>query len=566
MRTEKTKTENIFLELFLLVALIALAYIFYRKEISVTGFISTLSVKQLPSYALRSLFRMACAYLLALLFSVLYGFAAATSERRARIMLPILDIFQSVPILAFFPAAIFFFIAVIPSKSIGIEIAAIFLIFTSQVWNIAFGIYESLSTIPRSVAESYNFFDPEGRLRTRRLLFPAIIPKLIYNSVMSWTNGWYFLVACEIFAVGKASYRLPGLGSFIMETATQSKISLTLLGILVLVLIIIFIDLFVWKPLSQWSRRFRYDLSPGEEEESEVMEIVKTFWKIVGNILRKLRPLTIKTGTNFSQVLKIMQGRIVHKCIAALSKIMVIGIIAAVSYLVYLLAKGIPGIINEITLFDLVATLKGLLFSFTRLLIAYLISLTWTLPVAITMFYHPRGAKIISPFIQIFASIPAVAIFPLFLYYFIRIPNGLNITAIILILTGMQWYLLFNIFGGLKAIPGDAKEVVDSFKPTRFLKFKRLLFPASLPSLMTGTITAWGGGWNALIIAEYISLQGKIYSVPGIGSILNTSLNEDKKGIFIVALLIMVFAIFSINHFVYRPLCAKISERFTMEV
>ncbi len=566
MNTEKAKTENIFLELFLLVALVALAYIFYRKEISVTSFVSTLSVRQLPSYALRSLFRMTCAYLLALLFSVLYGFAAATSERRARIMLPILDIFQSVPILAFFPAAIFFFIAVIPSKSIGVEIAAIFLIFTSQVWNIAFGIYESLSTIPKNIAEPYNFFDPQGRLRTRRLLFPAIIPKLIYNSIMSWTNGWYFLVACEIFAVGRASYRLPGLGSFIMETATQSKISLTLLGILVLVLIIIFIDLFIWKPLSQWSRRFRYDLSPGEEEASEVLEIVKTFWKIVGNILRKLKPLTGRTENNFSQILKIIQNKIVHKCIAVFSKIMVIGISIAVSYLVYLLARGVPGIINEITFFDLVATLKGLLFSFTRLLIAYLISLIWTLPVAITMFYHPRGAKIISPFIQIFASIPAVAIFPLFLYYFIQIPNGLNITAIILILTGMQWYLLFNIFGGLKAIPSDVKEVVDSFKPTRFLKFKRLLFPASLPSLMTGTITAWGGGWNALIIAEYISLQGKIYSVPGIGSILNTSLNEDKKGIFIISLLIMVFTIFSINHFVYRPLYAKISERFTMEV
>ncbi|MCD6107089.1 MAG: ABC transporter permease subunit [Caldisericaceae bacterium] len=566
MNREKAKTENIFLELFLLIALIALAYIFYRKEISVTGFISTLSVKHLPSYALRSLFRMTCAYLLALLFSVLYGFAAATSERRARIMLPVLDIFQSVPILAFFPAAIFFFIAVIPSKSIGIEIAAIFLIFTSQVWNIAFGIYESLSTIPKNIAESYNFFDPQGRLRTRRLLFPAIIPKLVYNSIISWTNGWYFLVACEIFAVGRASYRLPGLGSFIMETATQSKISLTLLGILVLILIIIFIDLFIWKPLSQWSRRFRYDLSPGEEEESEVLEIVKTFWRIIGNILRKLKPLTARAENNFSQILKITQNRVVHKCSVVFSKIIAIGIIAAVSYLVYLLARGAPSIINEITFLDLVATLKGLLFSFTRLLIAYLISLAWTLPVAITMFYHPRGAKIISPFIQIFASIPAVAIFPLFLYFFIQIPNGLNITAIILILTGMQWYLLFNIFGGLKAIPGDVKEVVDSFKPTKFLKFKRLLFPASLPSLMTGTITAWGGGWNALIIAEYISLQGKIYSVPGIGSILNTSLNEDKKGIFIVALLIMVFAIFSINHFVYRPLYAKISERFTMEV
>ncbi len=565
MEEEKVRTENILLELILLLALIAFAYLFYKKEISTNGFVSTLSVKALPLYALHSLTRMALAYFFAFIFSIAYGFAAATSERRAKIMLPILDILQSIPILAFFPAAIFFFIAITPNKSIGVEFASIFLIFTSQVWNMAFGVYESLTTIPDYVRESYTFFDPKGILKFKRLLFPAVIPKLIYNSMISWSNGWYFLVACEIFAVGSASYRLPGLGSFIMETATSSKISLTLLGILVLVLIIILIDLFIWKPLLQWSRRFRYDIAPGEEEENEVWDVVKVFWRTMGNILRKFKPATKKLGSTLSFFSKIKQSKTFKKLNAILSKTIFIGTIAVMLYLIYRFALGTPYLVKEISLSDFVISFKGLYFSFLRLLIAYLISLGWTLPVAILMFYHPHGAKVISPVMQILASIPAVSIFPLFLYYFIRFPHGLEITAIILILTGMQWYLLFNIYGGLKSIPNDMREVVDSFRLKGQLKFKRLLLPAALPSLMTGTITAWGGGWNALIIAEYISLNGKIYSVTGIGSLLDASLSEGKKGLFIISLSLMVLTIFLINHFVYRPLYNKISDKFKME-
>ncbi len=565
MEEEKIRAENIFLELILLLALISFAYLFYKKEISVNSFVSTLSVKALPSYTLRSLTRMTLAYLFALIFSIAYGFAAATSERRARIMLPVLDILQSVPILAFFPAAIFFFIAIIPNKSIGVEFASIFLIFTSQVWNMAFGIYESLTTIPDYVRESYNFFDPRGILKFKRLLFPATIPKLIYNSMISWSNGWYFLVACEIFAVGNASYRLAGLGSFIMETATSGKISLTLLGILVLVLIIVLIDLFIWKPLSQWSRRFRYDITPGEKEENEVWDVVKIFWRAVGNVLRKLKPAAEKLESSFSKFSKIKHSKNFKKFTMILSRIIFTTIIAVTLYLIYRFALATPHLIKEISLSDFVISFKGLYFSFMRLLIAYLISLGWTVPVAILMFYHPQGAKVISPALQIIASIPAVSIFPLFLYYFMRFPHGLEITAIILILTGMQWYLLFNIYGGLKAIPSDMREVVNSFGLKGGLKFKRLLLPAALPSLMTGTITAWGGGWNTLIIAEYIVLKGKIYSVEGIGSLLDASLSEGKEGLFIVSLSLMVLTIFLINHFVYRPLYNKISDKFRME-
>ncbi len=566
MDKERVNVENLFLELLILFALVGFAYIFYKKEVSVNGIVATLTVKDLPYYTFRSLMRMFFAYVASLVFSLIYGFAAATSKKREAIMLPILDILQSVPVLGFFPAAIFFFIAIMPNKLIGVEVASIFLIFTSQVWNMAFGVYESITTIPKDLKEAYNFFDPEGRLAFIRLYFPATIPKLIYNSIVSWSNGWYFLVACEIFAVGSASYRLPGIGSFIMEAASQSKISLTLLGISVLVVVIVLLDLFIWKPLSQWSRRFRYSMSPGEEEETEVWEVVSIFWEFVGNILRKIRKKIIRNeDTGTLGLYTFFHRKSVKLVVYYINKIIFVLMLVLTGILFYKIAVVIPNFFAGFKLSYLAISAKAIAYSFVRLFIAYLISVAWTIPVAVYLFYHQKSAKLISPILQVLASIPAVSLFPLILYYLIRFPHGLDITAIILILTGMQWYILFNAYGGLKAIPNDLKEIVDSMGLKKFLKFKRLLLPASLPSVMTGTITAWGGGWNALIIAEYIVLNGKTYSVTGIGSLLDSSLAKGNQVLFTVALFMMVITIFLINHFVYRPLYDKISERFNME-
>ncbi len=565
MDRESIHFENIVIELFILLALIGFAYVFYKREIVTVNRVANLTVRNLPYYTLRSLIRMGVAYIFSLLFSIAYGFAAATSKKRAAIMLPILDIFQSVPVLGFFPAAIFFFIAIVPNKIVGVELASIFLIFTSQVWNMAFGVYESLTTIPKEIKEAYHFFDPYGKLAFVRLYLPATIPKLVYNSIVSWSNGWYFLVACEIFAVGSASYSLPGIGSFIMESASESKISLTLLGILTLIVVIFLLDLFIWKPLSQWSRRFRYSMNPGEEEETEVWGVVSLFWEFVGKILRSLKNKIVKNESGVLSFYNIMHKVFPSKVLYAINKTILFATLLLTGLLVYKIAIVFPSFIKTIHLSYFLISIKATFFSFVRLLIAYIISVAWTIPVAVLMFYHQKGARILSPILQILASIPAVSLFPLILYYFIKFPHGLDITAIILILTGMQWYLLFNAYGGLKAIPNDMKEVVDSMGIRGPLKFKRLLLPASLPSIMTGTITAFGGGWNALIIAEYIVLKGKVYSVEGIGSLLDKSLASNNQGLFIVALTVMVLTVFLINHFVYRPLYDKIAERFNME-
>jgi NitT/TauT family transport system permease protein len=508
---------------------------------------------------------MTSAYLLSLFFSFIYGFLAATSKKREAIMLPILDILQSIPILGFFPAAVYFFVSIAPNKMLGAEFAAIFLIFTSQAWNIAFSVYESISMIPKDVTEAYNLFDPEGNLKLFRLYIPATIPKLVYNSILSWTNGWFFLVASEIFAIGTESFRLPGIGSFIMEAASQSKISLMFLGVLVLAIVIIFLDLFIWKPISHWSRRFTYSVSPGEEETKEVWDVVIFFWEATGKllkfILKFIQKIKLKPILSFKFMKRFWQRRISN----IVRKVLLIVLIGFSLFIIVNIAKVMPSIILKLKLSDFLISFKALLYSFLRILISYIIAFSWTFPTAIFLFRHPRAARFISPIIQILPSIPAIAFFPLILYFLLPFKNGMNMAAIIVILSGMQWYLLFTIYGGLKAIPDDLQEFTESFGVKGMSRLKRLLLPAALPSIMTGTITAVGGAWNALVVAEYTTLGNKAVSVTGIGSILNTSIASNNESLFIVSLFIMVAAVFSMNHFVYRPLYDKILDRYRME-
>ncbi len=565
MEKQTNKFINIAVQSATIILLLGFAYIFYRKQITISGFVSTLTVKQLPYYVIRSLIRMLAAYLLSLVFSFMYGLLAATSKRREAVMLPILDILQSVPILGFFPAAVYFFVSIAPTKVLGAEFAAIFLIFTSQAWNIAFSVYESISMIPADIYDAYNLFDPEGKLKLFRLYIPATIPKLVYNSILSWTNGWFFLVASEIFAIGTEAFRLPGVGSFIMEAASENRIPLMLLGIITLAIVIIFLDLFVWKPVSQWSRKFTYSVSPGEEETKEVWAVVIIFWEFIGDILRYIlkliRKLNIRPAINFNFIRRIWSkrfGEIVRKAILVLT-------LAFLAYAFYAIVKSIPALFTKLKFSDLILSIKGICLSFLRILISYLIAVGWTFPFAIYLYNHPRPARFISPIIQILPSIPAIAFFPLILYFLLPIKGGLNIAAIIVILAGMQWYLLFTVYGGLKAIPEDLAEVTESFGLNGKIKLKRLLLPAALPSIMTGTITGLGGAWNALVVAEYAMLNGKVFSVLGIGSLLNTSLATNDQSLFIVSLTIMVAFVYSINHFVYRPLYGKIIERYKVE-
>jgi NitT/TauT family transport system permease protein len=520
----------------------------------------SLSPSLLPWYAVRSFLRMLIAYGFSLAFSLVVGYWAATSLRARRFIMPALDILQSVPILGFFPAAIFFFIRLFRGSIIGIESAAIFLIFTSQAWNLAFSVYESLTTIPEDLSTAVDSSGASGLVRWRRLLLPACIPRLTYNSMLSWAAGWYFLIASEVITVGPQSYTLPGLGSYIGTAIDHGRWGLAGAGIGALLVIIILMHLLVWSPLEFWSRRFRYEYA----SRTEAVITPRALALIArAPLLRRLWFRTvdrtawaggaIAAGFSFVFTLPAVRVMLGLIAIAAAGAVGYGGIRTALA-----IAKPLPPEASFIPL--------ALLYSFLRLVAAYIISLAWTLPLAYWLSRSPQRSARVLPIVQVAASMPATAFFPLIVAAILGLHLGMNLAAIVLILTGMQWYLLLNLVAGALAMPEDLRELAAASNVDGWLYFRRFFLPVAMPSLITGSITAWGGGWNALIIAEWVTAEGHVYSTPGIGSLLDRFTYVDGNlQMITLAILTIVIAVTVLNRLVWRPLYAAASDRFRLE-
>ncbi len=515
------------------------------------------------------------AYFLSLIFSLTYGYAAATRRRAEKIMIPLLDILQSVPVLGFFPAAVYFFINLFKGDRLGIEIASIFLIFTGQAWNMAFGVYESVTTLPNDANEAVTSLGGRGWLRYKCLIFPTCIPKLVYNSIMSWAGGWYFLIACEIIAIGPVNYKLPGLGSFLIQSTEQGKLGLTFLGLGALILLIIVLDIFIWRPLSVWSEKFRYEfavstvpvrtftLLPGMRHIKIYRFIrmrTKHFWRIrISPLIRRIDRISesIKRtacSDTFQKIFRLSKRITLY----ILTIFFVYGTFIVLKFTVRTISQPWPEEVSSIPL--------AIVYSILRLSIAYIISLAWTLPVAVLIGENEKASRVLTPVIEIAASIPATALFPLIVFIAIRFLGGMNFASVLLVLTGMQWYLLFNLIAGVKNIPGDLKEAAKAMGLSRFQYWKKLLIPAIYPSLITGSITGWGGGWNALIVSEYMVYNQKVYSVLGIGSLLDYATYISKNStLMVLSLVTMVTVVVLSNRFIWRRLYLRASAKYKIE-
>jgi NitT/TauT family transport system permease protein len=523
------------------------------------GFFS-LSPSLLPWYALRSFVRMLVAYGCALAFALVVGYWAATSLLARRFIMPALDVLQSVPILGFFPAAIFFFIRLFRGSALGMESAAIFLIFTSQAWNLAFSVYESLTTIPEDLTVAVKSSGASGLVRWRRLLLPACVPRLTYNSMLSWAAGWYFLIASEVITVGPRSYTLPGLGSYIGTAIERGAWGLAGAGIGTLACVIILLHIFVWSPLEFWGRRFRYEYA----SRTEAVGTPRALALIArAPLLRRAWFRTVDRTAwaggaiaalfSFVFTLPIVRLLLGLAAVAAAGAIGYGGIRTALT-----LARPLPPEAAQIPL--------ALLYSFLRLTAAYVISLAWTVPLAYWLSRSPRRSARVLPIVQVAASMPATAFFPLIVAAILGVHLGMNVASVILILTGMQWYLLLNLVAGALAMPEDLRELAAASNVGDWMYFRRFFLPVAMPSLITGSITAWGGGWNALIIAEWVTAKGHVYETPGVGSLLDRFTYVDGNLQMITLVIVtIVIAVTALNRLVWRPLYAAASERFRLE-
>ena len=567
---ETRKLVNSFLSMLVLAGILALFFQYRHQVIALRAPRIPISLRELPYYSFCSFYRMLAAYVLALLFSIVYGMLAARGALYERIMIPTIDIAQSVPVIGFFPAAIYFFVSIAHGGRLGVEMAAIFLIFTSQAWNMALGVFESVKTIPNDSAEALEAFGVTGWLKFKRLLMPASVPKLVYNSILSWVAGWYFLIACEIITVGPSDYRLPGLGSFLMQSADKGQTRELIAGLLALLFIIVAMDLLIWQPLSTWAEKFRYEFAATEEPMrslalADLVGFAGARFRGATRILRRPRRAmrsVLDWAARWSSPLGGMAA-------AGWQKIRLAVGIVALAYAAYLLALAAVALVRTLVRpwpAEVAQIPLAIVASMARLLLAYAISLAWTLPCALAASESPRFNRLLAPMAEIAGSMPATALFPLIVIFVIKVTGGMNLASVLLILTGMQWYLLFNLLAGVRQIPADLKEAARAYGLSRLQTWRKLVIPALIPSLITGSITAWGGGWNALILSEWFVYKGHNYRVIGLGALLDQATYVSGNGVMILlSLMSMVVVVVGLNRLIWRRLYNYATEHYRLD-
>jgi NitT/TauT family transport system permease protein len=553
-------------DLIVLLAIITLLYVGVRLAFDAPMVVKarniSLAPTALPWYTALSVGRMTAAYALSMLFTLVYGRLAAHNRRAEQVLMPLLDVLQSVPILSFLPVVLLGLSAILP-EGLATELASIVLIFTSQVWNLTFAWYQSLTTIPKELHEASAIFrlNTWFRFKTMELPFAAI--SLVWNSMMSWAGGWFFLMAAEIFTVGQRDFRLPGLGAYLHEAASQQNFQAIAWGVGALVLTVVLLDQLVWRPLMAWTERFKVEMVESDNPP--------TSWFY--NLLHNSRishwfndaitdPLISRLDR---RMLRIAPPDPVYRA-GANGRAWVNRIIILIGLVVLLY-----GVTQSVLLLITVPSREwaqvaiGVGATFVRVVIALLLALAWTIPVGVAIGTNPRLAGILQPIVQVTASVPATAIFPVFVLLLIGLPGGLNLAAVLLMLMGTQWYLLFNIIAGASAIPQDLKYTARLIHLNGWQRWRTLTLPALFPYLVTGMITASGGAWNASIVSEYVTFGGTTLRTTGIGSLIAQATAEGNYPLLLAATLSMIAVVILINRLFWRRLYQLAEERYRME-
>jgi len=530
-------------------------------------------IKELPLFLFYSWLRMLSAYCCSLIFAIIIGTLAATKELRAKILLPILDVLQSIPVLGFFPTAIFWFVSMgtsIGNPAIGVEGAVVFLIFTSQSWNLVFAVYDGIKGIPVESTEALKSLGLGPLGLFRRLYIPAVFPRLVYNSVLSWANGWYFLMACEIIAMGPMSYRVKGLGSFLSSAIENRNWHSLSFGLLALVFIIAGMSLLLWKPLDALANQFKFESTKQEGAASgsgaailsvyrhhglfsPLRKFLVWLWSFWGYVENKAEP---PTESGFHPTREWKWASLVLLAVFWF----LVGL--ALSFALFSLLKSVmpPWSVSPLQI------LLAILASSLRIAVAYLLSVAWIIPLVYFIHQNPRAMRALNSISQIFASIPATALFPLIAVAAQMLFKMTEIAVLLLLVTGMQWYLLFNVISGAKALPNDIREASATMGVKGWLYVKKVFFPCIMPALVTGSITAVGGGWNALIISEYFQLDKTTFQVFGIGSFIARATYVDANTkLLSLCLFCMVSFIVLLNRYFWQPLYQWAENRFRLE-
>ena len=511
----------------------------------------SLDPRHLPEYAARTTFRMFAALALSLLFTLTYATWAAKSERAGKLLVPILDILQSVPILGFISITVVFFMSLAPGRVLGAEFAAIFAIFTSQAWNMAFSFYQSLRTIPIELAEAAESFRLSPWMRFWQLEVPFGMPALIWNMMMSMSGGWFFVVASESISVGHTTVALPGVGSYIALAIEQKNLTAIGWAIATMLIVILLYDQLIFRPLVAWVDRFRVEQEPGAR--------VPDSWALT--MMRRSR--LIQAATLFFHSTVMLTSRAIKrrddapvlpvsvKPRRSLDLLWVSLIVAAVVlglwHIVVVLIKNTP--VREALQ---VCGLAGITMLRVFILIA-LASLIWV-PIGVWVGMRPRATQIVQPIAQFMAAFPANLLFPIAVFGIVRWKLNPDIYLSPLMILGTQWYILFNVIAGASSIPAEMRYVADNFRIKGWLWWRKVALPAVLPFYVTGAITASGGSWNAAIVAELATWGNTQIEARGLGSYIAEATTAGDFHKIVLGIGTMSLFVVVINRLFWRPL------------
>ena len=514
----------------------------------------------LPAYAGYSLLRIALAYFLSLIFALVYGYTAAYRPRAERFMIPLLDVLQSIPVLSFLPGVMLAMAALFPGRQLGVELGAVLLIFTGQVWNMAFSFYASLKSIPREMREAATIYRFNWWQRFVEIELPFATIGLVWNSMMSVAGAWFFLMACEQFG----DFRLPGLGSYLQSAADHGDTRSILLGILTMVTVIVLIDQLVWRPVIAWAEKFKIEqVESTSAPTSWVLDFLRRSRGVAFVRKRAIRPLREQMIHYFASQNNDAGAQPARESEAILWiwRVVGIAIVGAIGYSVVRVVMILTGLhsgeFHELGL--------GLGATFLRVNATLILGALWTIPVGVAIGFNPRLARIAQPLAQIAASVPATALFPVVLLILIRLGGGLGLGSIVLLLLGTQWYILFNVIAGAMAIPTDLKEAANVFGLRGWERWRKLILPGIFPFLVTGLVTASGGAWNASIVAEYFHFKGQTYSTIGVGAMISAATDAKNFDLLLAGTIALAAVVVTTNRLVWRRLYRLAETRYKLE-
>ena len=515
-----------------------------------------LGLAALPRYTFFSLCRGLVAFALSFGFTLVYGYVAARVRGADRVMLPVLDVLQSIPVLGFMPGVVLALAALFPRTNVGLELAAVVMIFTGQVWNMTFSFYHSLRAIPDDLREAAQIYRFGWWRRFTRVELPYSTVGLVWNGMMSMAGGWFFLTVNEAFRLGDRDFRLPGVGAYMSVAIDRGDRGAMVAAVVAMVVMIVVVDQLFWRPLVAWSNKFKLeDVGAATVNQSWVLEL-----------LRRTRFYAWLHGRGERRARRPSRPRAAPRAPRAAGTGRAVAIAALVGFAALCVWGGLA-LVHLLAQLDAGAWWKiGRASGYTlvRTTVAVALGSLWAVPAGVYIGTHPRASRVLQPVVQIAASFPAPMLFPLVLAVLAWLDVSLSIGSVVLMMLGTQWYVLFNVIAGAMSIPNELHEAATVYRFTRVQRWKLVLLPGVFPNLVTGWVTAAGGAWNASIVSEYVHAQGRVQTTDGLGALISGAAQDERFALLAAGVLAMAALVVLINRTFWKRLYDLAERRYAL--